>query len=212
VNVSVDFLSSGEVGAAAAVLGAAFVDNPNSLAIWRRQGPTEARKQAAVFRLLKLDRPYSKVLVARVGDEVVGVLNMAPWPQCQIKGPAMAGLIPRLILITGSGVLRGVMGRAAQLQAEWGRYDPERPHWHLGPVGVLPNQQGRGVGTALMDRFCELVDEDSIGSYLETDRPENVPFYERFAFQVSNETMINGVTNWLMWREPASAPQGRESV
>ncbi len=202
MDISIDFLAAKDVSAAARILGAAFVTNPNSIAIWQRQGEAEKAKQAAIFRLLKLERPYSKVLVAHDAEELVGVLNMAPWPRCQMKGRDTARAIPRLILIAGGGVFRGVMARAAKLQAVWGSHDPDRPHWHLGPVGVAPNRQGRGIGTLLMRRFCSLADADGMPSYLETDRPENVPFYERFAFEVMDEAVIHGVTNWFMWRDP----------
>lgn len=202
MDVKVDFLGPSESSAAADVLGRAFVTNPNSVAIWRRQGETESRKQAAIFRLLKLDRPFSKVLVARIETQIVGVLNMAPWPRCQMTGRETAKAVPRLMSIVRGGVFRGVMARAATLQAVWGRHDPQRPHWHLGPVGILPEYQGQGIGTLLMSRFCALVDDDRTGSYLETDRPENVPFYRRFGFDVTGNATIHGVRNWFMWRAP----------
>ncbi len=202
MDVTIDFLKPSESGMAADVLSRAFVTNPNSVAIWRRQGETECRKQAAIFRLLKLDRPFSKVLVAHIGTQLVGVLNMAPWPQCQMSGRETAKAIPRLMSILRGDVFRGVMARAATMQAVWSRHDPQRPHWHLGPVGILPERQGRGIGTLLMNRFCSLVDDDGHGSYLETDRPENVPFYRRFGFDVTGEATIHGVTNWFMWRDP----------
>ena len=31
-------------------------------------------------------------------------------------------------------------------------------HWHLGPIGVLPEYQGQGIGSRLMQRFCREVD------------------------------------------------------
>lgn len=191
-----------------AVLGAAFIDNPNSLAIWRRQGQAEENKQAAIFRLLKLERPYARVLVARSGDDIVGALNMAPWPKCQITGADKLRFSPRILQIIGSGVLRGVMGRAGAVVEQWRRHDPQHPHWHLGPVGVRPDQQGRGVGAELMRHFCQILDDEGIGGYLETDRPGNVPFYEKFGFEVVDEAELIGVKNWFMWREPNAKRSG----
>jgi predicted N-acetyltransferase YhbS len=93
------------------------------------------------------------------------------------------------------------MARAAKLQGVWGQHDPKEPHWHLGPVGISPRLQGQGIGTQLMNRFCEMVDSDGRAAYLETDRPENVPFYKRFDFRVVGEEHILGVHNWFMWRD-----------
>lgn len=201
MDIPIDFLKPGQASKAAAVLGDAFITNPNSVAIWRRRGDSERIKQAAIFRLLKLDRPYSKALVAHQGGEIVGVLNMAPWPKCQLSDLDTAKLVPRIMLILGGEVFRGAMARAAKLQGIWSQHDPKEPHWHLGPVGISPPLQGQGIGTRLMNRFCELVDEDPRPAYLETDRPENVPFFNRFDFRVVGETRIHGVDNWFMWRD-----------
>jgi hypothetical protein len=38
--------------------------------------------------------------------------------------------------------------------------------------------------------------------YLETDRPSNVRFYERFGFDVVGEGQVLGLPNWYMRREP----------
>jgi ribosomal protein S18 acetylase RimI-like enzyme len=37
-------------------------------------------------------------------------------------------------------------------------------------------------------------------AYLETDKPENVRFYERFGFEVVGEEEVLGVPNWFMLR------------
>jgi ribosomal protein S18 acetylase RimI-like enzyme len=39
-------------------------------------------------------------------------------------------------------------------------------------------------------------------AYLETDKPENVRFYERFGFEVVGEQEVIGVPNWYMARRP----------
>lgn len=200
-DIVVEPLRRADTSEASAVLGEAFVTNPNTAAVWGRQGRTEQAKQAAVFRILKLQRPWSTVLVARRGEEIVGVLNVARWPHCQISAREMIGFIPRLMLVSRLALLRGALGRAARLQRMWGEHDPQEPHWHLGPVGVLPTLQGRGVGSRLMDRFCEIVDAAGDAAYLETDRIENLPFYERFGFIVTGEASINDAPNWFMRRD-----------
>jgi GNAT superfamily N-acetyltransferase len=199
-DLSVDFLQPGEAREAAAVLGYAFRTNPNSIAIWQGQGDSERIKQAAIFRILKLQRPCSRVLVARRDDRIVGTLNMALWPGCQMSPLETAKLIPRMVLILKGAALRGAMTRAAKLQSVWAAHDPKEPHWHLGPLGVLPELQGQGIGKRLLERFCEMVDQETGTAYLETDRAENVPFYERFNFSIVAETEILGVPNWFMWR------------
>jgi len=47
--------------------------------------------------------------------------------------------------------------RKSVWHSEWGRHDPLKQHWHLGPIGVLPTHQGSGIGSILMERFCKEV-------------------------------------------------------
>ena len=80
------------------------------------------------------------------------------------------------------------------------KHDPKQPHWHLDPLGVLPERQGQGIESRLLQYFCERVDQCGVPAYLETDKPENVRLYERFSFSVTGEAPVYGVPTWLMWR------------
>ncbi len=91
--------------------------------------------------------------------------------------------------------------RKSVWHAEWGRHDPLEQHWHLGPIGVLPNHQGSGIGSMLMARFCREVDACHAKAYLETDRDKNVRFYEKFGFEIVRESDIFDVKNRYMLRE-----------
>jgi hypothetical protein len=46
-------------------------------------------------------------------------------------------------------------------------------------------------------------DEESVGAYLETGTEENVRFYSRHGFRVTDEVPLpKGPPMWLMWRDP----------
>jgi len=47
------------------------------------------------------------------------------------------------------------------------------------------------------------VDVDRLPAYLESSKPENVPFYERFGFEVIEEVIPTPgcPPMWPMWRE-----------
>ncbi len=53
-----------------------------------------------------------------------------------------------------------------------------------------------------MQQEVGTVDDAREAAYLETDRPENVSFYERFGFEVTGEQRVIGVANWFMLRRP----------
>ncbi len=55
----------------------------------------------------------------------------------------------------------------------------------------------------MMEYYCKHVNEFGMAAYHETDRPQNVKFYERFGFKVVGEESITGVPNWYLWRPPS---------
>jgi predicted N-acetyltransferase YhbS len=86
----------------------------------------------------------------------------------------------------------------------WAKHDPDEPHVHLGPVAVDAHLQGQGIGSLMMQEHCRRLDAAREVGYLETDKRENVRFYERFGFEVTGTEDVIGVPNWFMRREPGS--------
>jgi GNAT superfamily N-acetyltransferase len=87
---------------------------------------------------------------------------------------------------------------------------PEEPHWYLAVLGTAPTAQGNGIGAALLAPILERCDGEGIGAYLESSKPENVPYYERFGFVVHEEVPLpkGGPPVWRMWRDPRPEPRG----
>ena len=101
-----------------------------------------------------------------------------------------------------------VGGRVTRWLGTWADHDPGAVHGHIGPVAVRKESQGRGLGTALLEAVVERLDHAGLAGYLETDRAQNVPFYERQGFAVVAEGDVLGVPNWFMWRD---APKHRST-
>jgi ribosomal protein S18 acetylase RimI-like enzyme len=179
------------------LLSRAFLTEPHYLAIWRRQDEVAARKIETVFRTAVLNRPVATSWIARRGEELVGVLSMVEWPHCQLSALESLRLAPRMVTLFGAA-----LPRAMRIEAVWRKHDPQEPHWHLGPVGVVPEYQGQGIGSRLMEVCCEFLDERKDAAHLDTDRPENVGFYEKSGFTVYEEEAVLGFSNWFMRRPP----------
>ena len=64
------------------------------------------------------------------------------------------------------------------------RFHPKAPHWFLVVLGVDPNQQERGYGTALMTPILQECDRAGRLAYLEASTERNVEYYHRFGFEV----------------------------
>jgi ribosomal protein S18 acetylase RimI-like enzyme len=82
-------------------------------------------------------------------------------------------------------------------------HDLPEPHVHVGPVGVEPGFQGRGIGRAVMRHLCDRLDERGEVGWLETDKPENVAFYVSLGFEVTDETEVLGRFRWWFMRRAA---------
>jgi ribosomal protein S18 acetylase RimI-like enzyme len=87
--------------------------------------------------------------------------------------------------------------------ASWAERDLPEDHWHIGPVGVEPGFQGRGIGGAIMRELCDGFDQDNKTGWLETDREINVRFYSAHGFEVVDKETILDVPTWYMRRDPA---------
>ena len=51
-----------------------------------------------------------------------------------------------------------------------------------------------------MTEHVRRLDAAGVAGYLETDKDVNVPFYERFGYEVVGEGDVIGVPNWYMLR------------
>jgi ribosomal protein S18 acetylase RimI-like enzyme len=67
-------------------------------------------------------------------------------------------------------------------------------------VAVDAHLRGKGIGSALMAAFCARMDENGATAYLETDKRENVRFYGRAGFEVTDQADVLGLPNWFMTR------------
>jgi ribosomal protein S18 acetylase RimI-like enzyme len=78
------------------------------------------------------------------------------------------------------------------------------PHWYLFVIGVEPSRQHRGIGSQLLAPTLARADAASHPCYLETDRPEDVAFYQKHGFHVHAEYTYPsaGPKGWTMIRDP----------
>ena len=79
------------------------------------------------------------------------------------------------------------------------------PHWYLMIVGVDPELQGQGVGSALVTEGLGRADESNCRCYLDTSEERNLAFYRRQGFEVVGTAPLGkgGPPGWAMRRNAA---------
>jgi GNAT superfamily N-acetyltransferase len=190
-DFAISLLESEDISEAIQVLTDAMLSVPLHVAVF--QGRDEAaRRELWQMSAELLRHPPGMICVAKLDEQIVGVMHMK---LCFGRGPSSQE--------ADETTLQNTASRVAHWQNAWARRDPPEPHWHLGPVGVLPQCQGSGIGTALLQHFCREVDARKAAAYFETDRPWLVPFCQRFGFQVVDDADIFGVKNYFLWRSPS---------
>ena len=174
------------------VLANAFVTNPLHLCAF---GAGRMDQNRLFFRIGLRNMFIGQSYMALVDGQLGGYVHFNPWPHC-LPAPeeipaAMATLLKPL---------DEAIPQVIRWFTRWSHLDPDEPHVHLGPIGVAPGSQGKGIGAALMRRYVEHLDQEDIAGYLETDRPENVAFYKKFGFVVQRNEELIGTPVWYMWR------------
>lgn len=194
-EIEVRDIRAGEQGAAAAVLGRGMRDNPLHLAAYGDDAERRERIHTRVSSFVLEKMSAQEPIVAIDDGTIVGVAGAMAVGRCQPDVPEQLKMFPAL---AGLGPRTGL--RVVRWTAEWSKHDPSEPHVHLGPVGVDRHLQERGIGSALMTEHVRRLDEAGSSGYLETDKDVNVPFYERFGYEVVGEGDVIGVPNWYMAR------------
>jgi len=80
---------------------------------------------------------------------------------------------------------------------------PHERHYYLPVIGIRPEWQGRGFGSALLRPILERCDREVTPAYLETANPANLGLYERHGFAVRERLDLrDGLRVWTMLRIP----------
>ncbi len=170
----------------------AFEDNPYIRALFR---DADTLRPLRLLNRTVVRGRHTNGIIAEVDGRPAGAMLFSDSPQCEPDG-----LDGYRFTLDAFRALRWRVVRAARIMRALGKNHPDWPHRHLSILGVLPDQQGSGIGSALLERFCADVDAEGKHAYLETDTDSAKSLYERFGFREVNRTEVNGVSFIYMWR------------
>ncbi|KAG2444266.1 hypothetical protein HXX76_001023 [Chlamydomonas incerta] len=121
---------------------------------------------------------------------------------------ARGGLAPLLWVRLG----RVVQGMDASDYFEGQREDffkAHGPYLYISVMGTRPDQQGRGLGSALLGFLCDRADGAGLPAYIEATSARNMALYRRFGFRLLQEWRANPDMpyTYVMWRPAAAVPE-----
>lgn len=192
--ISVRPARRGDFNALALVLARAFYDDP--VTSWFYPNAPTRLRLARRFFAIRLRQLAPQQLIYTTAQCTGAAMWARPghWRedprQSLMLLPMLPALMPRL-------------GQTTRAVREIERHHPAEPHFYLSVLGTDPDQQGGGVGSALLAPVLEHCDADAVPAFLESSREGNVGFYERHGFVVTDRIMLpEGPPLWLMWRRP----------
>jgi GNAT superfamily N-acetyltransferase len=201
MRVDVGIATAGDKRPMAVALARAFQDDP--LLAFAMANPL--RRARALLRIMATElydaAHHGEIWVAHREGVLSGA---AVWyrPGAYKKGTfrsttKMARLLPNA---AATGTRSIVMARLyRRIEAA----HPSDEHWYLHILGVDPLCQRSGVGRAVIEPVLERCDSEGLPAYLVTQKPENVPWYERSGFKVRDEIRVGGTPPvWSLGRMP----------
>lgn len=178
-------------------LAAAFENDPVANFCIRADAGRKRVMRAGFKRALDLYQPYGLTFIANNG---AGTAVWTRHDQWQLTFWQECSLIPLYIRVCG---INRFMRLSRGFDAMKSHHPVER-HYYLYLLGVHPDYQSQGLGSALLCAMLERCDREQMPAYLEASSPRNIPFYQRHGFRVIRKFQFGpgGPPLAAMWREP----------
>jgi ribosomal protein S18 acetylase RimI-like enzyme len=201
-----------DVPALRTVLARAFEDDP--MFVWIFPNARTRRDALAVFFGLLVEYyagagEIDVVPAPAAGGQARDPGAVALW---RVVDPAV-GSSPAETLPTIGGYLAAVLGpeRADSVGsglATTREHVPPARYSYLNVLGVAPELQRRGLGTAVIGPGIARAAAAGLPAHLDTTNQENVAWYEGFGFEVTAAYRMGdtGPRAWAMTRPPATWP------
>jgi ribosomal protein S18 acetylase RimI-like enzyme len=132
-----------------------------------------------------------------------GLDGVAIWlPPDKWKAPF--GDVMRMMPAMTRSFAQNIPRSLRALSAMEKHHPKDPPHWYLEALGTHRDAQRGGIGSAVIAHMLERCDREGLPAYLESSNPENVPFYRRHGFEVTETIVLGkgGPSATGMWRDP----------
>lgn len=200
---SVRKVRADELRQVAVTLSRAFYDDPPTRWVF----PDDQRRTVLLARVLHFF--LQKLWFHQ--DECLTTTDHAGATIWLPPGGWEVSLLRQILLLPGMAIRLGFsLGRLLRAMGALESNHPRLHHFYLVFAGVVPERQGKGIGSTLLTPVLERCDREIIPAYLEASTPLNRRLYERHGFEVTEEIRFaeDAPPVWRMWREPQQSREG----
>jgi GNAT superfamily N-acetyltransferase len=182
----VERLGRGELDAAAALLARAFADDP---VLTFLLGAGRERERRLIFGTLCRDAEREGLIEGvRADGRLAAVAVWLPPGAHPVPLRREARMVPSWVRL--AGMHPRAVPRLLRATPALDRLHPKAPHWFLSLLATEPDLQRGGRGAALVEHGLRRAHDGGYVVHLDTGRPENVPWYRRFGFEVADEVRL----------------------
>jgi hypothetical protein len=171
-----------------------FSDNQSVNYIIRQDESKTKRVRALMDYSYEVCKEFGEVLLS--DDEKACALVLYP----QNKRITMKSIWLDLKLIFNAVGLNNV-GKAFDRESKIKNLQPQIHMMYLWFIGVDPEHQHLGIGSSLLKEVLEKAGKDNLPTYLETSTLKNLPWYEKYGFEIYNRLEL-GYTLFFLKHEP----------
>ena len=196
-------LKKEDIPKAVACLKDAFKNDPLWAVVFKN-APDKDKALSGFFTIpLLYGMKFGKVYAGSPGIEGVAIwvpgkhANMTTWGMLRCGGLLYGMKLGKESIINLSII-------SDQLGPDRKRLMENNPYKYLTMIGVLSQAQGKGIGSKIMNTITEECDREGVHLYLETEKEDNLSFYEKHGLTVLEKIMFKKINMpmWLMARKP----------
>ena len=196
-------LTKEDIPKAVACLKDAFKDDPLWAVVFKNE-PDRDKSLSGFFTIpllygMKFGKAYA------TSKEIEGVAiwvpgkhaNMTMWGMLRSGGLSYG-------MKMGKETISNLSIISNQLGPDRKRLMKNNPYKYLTLIGVSSQVQGKGLGSRIINTIKEECDREGVHLYLETEKEDNLPFYEKHGLTVLEKVVFKKINMpmWLMARKP----------
>lgn len=166
------------------ILSKSFSDNKSVNYVVKQDSKRDERIKSLMEYSFDVCDAFGEVWLS--GDEQACALILFPDKK-RTSFRTMLWDLKLALSVIGIDRVSKIMKRESMIK----KNHPAEPFAYLWFIGVDPDQQNRGIGTAFIKEVIAEYEKKRRPIYLETSTQKNIPFYKKFGFEIFQSLDMN---------------------